>query len=103
MRRGDFSELLDPANPFFRRRVAIVNPLTGQPFAGNVIPTGQLSANGLAMLNAYPAPTPGFLLGTANAIFSSENPQDQRKDNIRFDYRLNASNQLTFRYSKYSW
>ena len=103
MRKGDFSELLDPANPFFRRAVTITNPATGQPFPGNIIPAGQLSPNGIALLNAYPAPTPGFLLGTANAIFSSENPQDQRKDNIRFDYRLNTSNQITFRYSKYNW
>src|SRR3989442_5442935 len=103
MRRGDFSELLNPANPFFGRAVPITNPLTGQPFPGNVIPAGQLSQNGLALLNAYPEPTPGFLLGSNNAIFSSENPQDQRKDNIRFDYRLTNSNQVTFRYSKYNW
>ncbi|HJZ74927.1 MAG TPA: carboxypeptidase-like regulatory domain-containing protein, partial [Vicinamibacterales bacterium] len=79
MRQGDFSELLNPANPYFGRAVTITNPLTGQPFPGNIIPASQLSANGLALLNAYPAPTPGFQLGTANAIFSSDNPQDQRK------------------------
>ena len=38
-----------------------------------------------------------------NAIFNSDNPQDQRKDNLRFDYRLNQDNQLTYRYSKYNW
>jgi carboxypeptidase family protein len=103
MRRGDFSELLNPANPYFGRAVTIANPLTGQPFPGNVIPSGLLSPNGVALLNAYPEPTPGFQLGTANSIFNSENPQDQRKDNVRLDYRLNASNQITFRYSKYSW
>ncbi len=103
MRRGDFGELLNPANKFFGRAVTLTNPLTGQPFPNNVIPASQLSANGLALLNAYPLPTPGFQLGTANSIFSSENPQDQRKDNIRFDYRFNNSNQVTFRYSKYSW
>src|SRR5262245_63778885 len=100
MRRGDFSELLNPANRFFGRAITLNNPLTGQPFPNNVIPQSQLSVNGLAMLNAFPLPTPGFQLGTQNAIFNSENPQDQRKDNIRFDYRLNNSNQLTYRYSK---
>lgn len=103
MRRGDFSELLNPANAFFGRVVTITNPLTGQPFPGNVIPSNQLSANGLALLNLYPLPTAGYQQGTNNAIFSSENPQDQRKDNIRLDYRLNDNNQVTFRYSKYSW
>jgi len=103
MRRGDFSELLNPANRFFGRAITLTNPLTGQPFPNNVIPASQLSANGMALLNAYPLPTPGYSQGTNNAIFNSENPQDQRKDNIRFDYRLNNTNQLTFRYSKYSW
>ena len=43
MRRGDFSELLSPANPYFGRAVTINNPLTGQPFPGNVIPSSLLS------------------------------------------------------------
>jgi hypothetical protein len=103
MRRGDFSELLNPANQFFPTAVTITNPLTGQPFPNNVIPANQLSMNGIALLNLYPLPTPGFRLGTANAIFNSENPQNQRKDNIRLDFRLNSSNQITFRYGKYSW
>ena len=91
MRRGDFSELLNPANRFFGRAITLTNPFTGQPFPNNVIPASQLSANGMALLNAYPPPTPGYQQGTNNAIFNSENPQDQRKDNIRFDYRLNNS------------
>jgi hypothetical protein len=103
MRRGDFSELLNPTNRFYGRAITLTNPLTGQPFPNNVIPQSQLSVNGLAMLNAFPLPTPGYQQGTNNAIFNSENPQDQRKDNIRFDYRLNNSNQLTYRYSKFSW
>jgi hypothetical protein len=103
MRQGDFSELLNPANTFFGKAVTITNPLTGQPFAGNKIPQGMLSQNGLSLLNLYPLPTPGYQNGTNNAIFSSDNPQDQRKDNIRFDYRLNNSNQITFRYSRYGW
>jgi hypothetical protein len=103
MRRGDFSELLNPSNQFFSRAVIITNPLTGQPFQNNVIPSDQLSPNGIALLNLYPLPTPGYQQGANNAIFNSDNPQDQRKDNIRLDYRLNNTNQITFRYSKYNW
>jgi hypothetical protein len=55
------------------------------------------------MLNAYPLPTAGFRQGTANAIISSDNPQDQRKDNIRFDFKLNQKNQISYRYGKYNW
>jgi hypothetical protein len=80
-----------------------MDPQTGQPFAGNIIPTTRLSPNGIAMLRAYPLPTPGFSQGNSNTIVNSTNPQDQRKDNFRFDYRLNAANQLTYRYGKYNW
>ncbi|PYR39426.1 MAG: TonB-dependent receptor, partial [Acidobacteria bacterium] len=100
MRAGDFSELLVPNNGFFNSAQIIKDPLTGQPFPGNVIPGNRLSANGLALLAAYPLPTAGFQQGTANAILNSENPQDQRKDNIRFDYRMNAQNNFSFRYGK---
>jgi hypothetical protein len=103
MRAGDFSELLDPANGFFSGARVITDPQTGQPFQGNIIPANRLSSNGIAMLNAFPLPTPGFRQGTANAIISSDNPQDQRKDNIRLDYRLNDKNQFTYRYGKYNW
>lgn len=102
MRRGDFSELLNSSNGFMSAR-PINDPLTGQPFPGNVIPADRLSRNGMAILNAYPLPTPGFRQGTNNAIITSPNPQDQRKDNIRFDYRLNNSNQFTYRYSRFNW
>ena len=85
------------------RAQIIRDPATGQPFPSNIIPANRLSANGLALLTAYPLPTPGFQPGTANAIINSDNPQDQRKDNIRVDYRLNANNSFTYRYGKYNW
>jgi hypothetical protein len=103
MRRGDFSELLNPNNGFFPGARTINDPQTGQPFPNNVIPQGRLSQNGVAMLNLYPLPTPGFRQGANNLSQSSDQPTDQRKDNIRFDYRLNNSNQLTYRYSGYNF
>ena len=102
MRRGDFSELLGP-NPFYSSPVIIRDPLTGQPFAGNIIPTGRLSQNGVGIMNLYPEPVAGFLQGTANTIFNSDNPQDQRKDSIRLDYRLNNNNQFMFRFQRSNW
>jgi hypothetical protein len=103
MRRGDFSELLNPNNGFFSGARVINDPLTGQPFPGNVIPPNRLSPNGVAIMNTYPLPTAGFRQGTANLIQSSESPTDQRKDYIRFDYRLNDNNQFTYRYSGYKF
>ncbi len=102
MRQGDFSELLGP-NPFFSSPQIIRDPTTRQPFTGNIIPSGQLSPNGTGLMKLYPEPTPGFQQGTANAIFNSENPQDQRKDSIRLDYRLNSNNQIMFRFQRSNW
>ncbi len=103
MRMGDFGELLDPNNGFFTGARVINDPLTGQPFPNNVIPADRLSANGLAFLNTYPLPTPGFRQGTANLSQSSDVPTEQRKDNLRFDYRLNNQHQFVGRYSGYSF
>lgn len=103
MRQGDFSELLSAGNPFFGRVVTINDPQTGQPFPGNMIPSNRLSANGIAFLRTYPEPTPGFQQGTANTIITSDNPQDQRKDNIRFDFRMNDRNNFAYRYSHQNW
>ncbi len=104
MRRGDFSELLNPSNRFFGRQVIVRDPATGTPFPNNVIPADRLSANGLALLRAYPAPTPGFDSGgAANWIGTSPNPRDTRKDTLRLDWMPNSKNQVSIRGSLFHW
>ena len=64
MRQGNFSELLNPSNPFYGKAVTIYDPSTCpvagastcQAFSNNVIPANRLSQNGIALLRAYPAP-----------------------------------------------
>ena len=102
MKNGDFSQLLG-ANPFYTTPQIIRDPLTGLPFPGNIIPANRLSPNGIALMKLYPSPTPGYQSGSSNLIINSDNPQDQRKDNIRFDYRLGNNHSFTFRYSKQNW
>lgn len=86
MRQGDFSELLDPANPFFRRARVVMDPASRIPFPNNVIPANRRSPNGVAILNAYPTPTAGSQVGTANWIKTLANPITTRKDTVRLDY-----------------
>src|SRR5947209_5754615 len=86
VRRGYFSELLNPSNPFFSRTRVITDPLTGQPFPNNVIPANRLSPNGQALLDVYPSPTPGFQQGTSNWIGTQPRHSDLRKDTVKFDY-----------------
>jgi hypothetical protein len=103
MRRGDFGELLVPGNGFYSTPQVIRDPLTGQPFPNNVIPANRLSPNGVALMNLYPTPTPGFREGSNNLIQTSDNPQDQRKDHIRLDYRATENHQFTYRYTGSNW
>ena len=103
MRTGDFSELLDPANPFFSKKTEVKDPLTGQPFPNNIIPADRLSQNGLAFLKAFPEPTPGFLQGRNNYFLTRPNPVDQRKDNLSIDWILSEKQSLKFRGSMYKY
>ncbi len=94
MRNGDFSELLGP-NIFYSKPVQIMNPRTGQPYPNNVIPATDLSANGLALLRAFPAPN----VGNNSAYNWQEalpNPQDQRKDTLVVDYVPAEAHRLRF-------
>ncbi|MFB3827230.1 MAG: carboxypeptidase regulatory-like domain-containing protein [Bryobacteraceae bacterium] len=103
MREGDFSELLDPANSFFRRVRAINDPSTGRPFPGNIIPRSRTSANGLGFLRAYPAPVPGFLQGTNNYLATRPQPQDQRKDTVSIDFLPAPAHSIRFRHQNYAY
>ena len=98
MRRGDFSELLNPNNRFYGRVRVITNPATGEPFSDNIIPPDQLSPNGLALLRAYPEPTPAISLPGSNNFYQ-ERPEktDQRKDTFSLDYYPRESHQIRWR------
>jgi len=51
-REGDFTETYDVNN----RRITVYDPLTGQPFPGNVIPKDRHHPIGRALLNMFPKP-----------------------------------------------
>ncbi len=104
MRTGDFSEFLS-ANPWLSGTHQIYDPATCPAvgssscvaFTNNVIPTGRLSANGLAILNAYPTPTPGYTSGAVNWIAQAAHPINQRKSVINVDWVINDHHKLEFR------
>src|SRR5207249_10075653 len=51
-RSGDFSQTVTSTG----RLIPILDPLTGTPFANNVIPTSRISAQGYSLLNLFPKP-----------------------------------------------
>ncbi len=110
MRQGNFSQLLS-SNPWYSGSHVIYEPNTCPstgaascvPFAGNIIPASQLSPNGIAIMNAYPTPTPGFQVGTNNLYLQAPHPIDQRKGDVNIDIMLNDKNRLSARRSDLSY
>ncbi len=103
MRRGDFSELLDPNNPFFGRARTVTDPDTGRPFPNNIIPEDRLSPTGRALLNAFPLPTPGFQQGTSNWIQTRSHFSNTRKDTVKIDYLMTSKHRISFRSTLIPW
>src|SRR5438876_10340986 len=110
MRQGNFSELLDPGNIFYDKAVVLVDPKTGQPFPGNIIPapgtatTGSTATpNGLGILNAWPVPYLTTPIGTFTWFFSASHPQNQRKDTYAVDLNLSSLQRLQFRRSYFTF
>jgi hypothetical protein len=104
MRQGNFSELLSP-NPWYSGTKVIYDPSTCPvlgastcvPFAGNIIPTSRLSPNGVGIMNAYPAPTPGYLVGTQNWLAQAAHPINQRKGTMNFDIAMDEKDRISGR------
>ncbi len=90
-RGGDFSQAVTPAGT----AVAIYDPLTGNPFPNNVIPSDRISPQAAALLKFYPLPN-----FAANSRFDYQIPLlgITNQDNIstRISESLNQKNQFTF-------
>jgi hypothetical protein len=92
MRQGDFSGITTVIN----------DPLTGQPFPGNVIPSNRITADGRAIANVYGAAELQALSYTDrpignNALFGGDNPFDWRQDYVRLDYQPSLTHRLSLR------
>lgn len=93
MRAGDFSQVTSQ----------IRDPLTGQPFAGNIIPTSRLHPMSLKILELY-MPQPN--LGSADTLVNNfgwahEFPDDLFRalyPTIRIDHKISESNSIYGRY-----
>jgi len=84
-RRGDFSQSFN----VFGQPLRLVDPATGAPFAGNVIPQSRFSPQAQALLRLYPA--------TSGASYETPVLAATRQDalQLRFMQTLNSKNQLT--------
>src|SRR5882762_3853107 len=106
MRQGDFSELLDPNNPYSHKVQPIKDPLSAGPcalpgdsgcFPGNIIPSDRLSPNGIGILNAWPVPNLTNFIGGGNWFAAKLHTFDQRKDTVGVDVNVTEQHRMRFR------
>src|SRR6266496_3243480 len=88
MRQGNFSEI----------STAIRNPLTGQPFPGNIIPASQISPIARKLLDYYPAAN---LPGTGSNLQSNA-ASDDNVDQVLFRVDQNIGNKVRL-YFRHNW
>ncbi|HXT76962.1 MAG TPA: carboxypeptidase-like regulatory domain-containing protein [Candidatus Eisenbacteria bacterium] len=112
MRQGDFSELLDPNNPYTHKVQPIKDPLlpgactttdSSGCFPGNIIPPGRLSPNGVGILNAWPVPNLTSFIGGGNWFAAKNHTFDQRKDTIGVDVNITDNHRLRFRANNFKY
>jgi Carboxypeptidase regulatory-like domain len=92
---GDFSALLsasNPANPL-KKVTTVLDPLTGQPFPGNIIPLNRFDAASVNMLKYLPQG------GADGTVFYSK-PVSQNFNDVvaKVDHAIGASDRLSGRY-----
>jgi hypothetical protein len=101
MRTGDFSELLS-SNIFFAGQRVIRDP-SGTPYPGNVIPGGQTSPNGLAMMKVFPDANLAAPQGSSNWYGLQGAPTNQRKDTYGLDIIPTSKDSVKFRMSLFNY
>jgi carboxypeptidase family protein len=97
-RAGDFSNPIPGCNPG-----TPIDPLTGQPFPGNIIPANRISAGGALMMQnmALPNTTPSS--GCNNWTEAVATPISWRQENARLDWTINSGTRVMLRYTQDSW
>ena len=89
-RQGDFSSLLSESSP-----IVINDPLTGLPFAHNIIPQSRLSPAMQNLLSTQFFPLPD---ASGYAYFPEYSNQNVYEGVVRADYAINNRNSVFFRY-----
>jgi Carboxypeptidase regulatory-like domain len=100
MLTGNFSALLSLAKP-----IQLKNPLTGAPFAGDVIPQSMLSHLGGLLAAYYPAPTsptPAGQLPSSNYDFNETQTSTMNENSLRIDHSFSAADNLYGNYNRYN-
>jgi hypothetical protein len=93
-RGGDFSKSVDGSG----KPITIVDPTTGQPFPGNVIPSSRLYAPGTAILKFLPSPNTTAGGNAYNYTSQVPSSYPRRETILRGDYQIDPNTRLSVRW-----
>ncbi|HZO98803.1 MAG TPA: TonB-dependent receptor [Terriglobia bacterium] len=85
------------SNPSSVKCVNVIDPTTGQPFPGNIIPTNRISPFVQKWAQFVPTPNVGGLAGTVATFNYTASPverNDMNQGNARLDHSLTSKDQL---------
>lgn len=100
MRNGDFSELLNPSVSGLSAPVIVYDPVTGVPFANNVIPADRINPVGRRYLNAFPLPTHSGV--TRNYLTQRQKESTYDDWDVKLDFSPTTTDQIFFSGSQWS-
>ncbi|HXE62522.1 MAG TPA: TonB-dependent receptor [Bryobacteraceae bacterium] len=95
LRGGDFSSLLGNAVP-----IVIYDPLTGTPFANNIIPQSRIDTAAAGLLNLFPLPTGSGLKNNYQLI--RNNPNNNTNVNGQVTIPITARDRVNVNFSHQS-
>lgn len=99
IRNGDLSGINPGSGAPFP---TIIDPLTGMPFPGNMIPPGRIHPVAAAILARTPLPNiPGALPGENNNVNEDTRRADTDQGTARVDYQVNNNNRLFGRFTAF--
>jgi carboxypeptidase family protein len=97
-RAGNFSQTLDTNG----RLIVIRDPLTNQPFQGNIIPANRIDPNGQRILSLFPLPNitdRGITGGNYNFNFQESWTSPKQDNTLRVDANLTSKMTAYVRYN----
>ena len=88
--------LLERAGNFSQSAVKPVDPVTKQPFPGNILPASSINPNSSRLVQNYP--DPNFSGAGGNFVLNYVAPLNANEYIYKVDYNLSSRNQLNFHY-----
>ena len=100
-RNGDFSSMLSGvSDPLTGADMGqLVDPRSGEPFPGNVIPGSMIDQAGAGILDFYPLPNDPSATGPSGAIGAAVGRNTVHQFTVRADQPLGSGDRLFYRYS----